>query len=58
MNPWTERRKSQQHQGALVGVGGCRSELERDCLSHLAVFFCLRLGFSGRVDPAGVVPWP
>lgn len=22
MNPWTERRKSQQHQGALVGVGG------------------------------------
>lgn len=51
-----ERRKSQQPQWALGW--GCRSELERDCLSHLAVFFCLRLGFSGQVDPAGVVPWP
>lgn len=57
MNPWMEKRKeSQQHQWALRW--GCRSELETDCLSHLAVFFCHRLSFSGQVDPAGVVPWP
>lgn len=40
------------------GRGGCRSELERDCLSHLEVVVRLRLGFSGQANPAGVVPWP